>query len=356
MTPVKRLTIVDLFSGCGGLSTGFEKAGFTADLGIDICKYSIETYKQNHKSSKVICDDITKVTSKKILENVSKKPDIIIGGPPCQGFSLAGNRDVKDKRNQLLNQFIRIITTIKPKFFVLENVPGLISMKDVDGELFLNKIIKKFKAGGYDVKYKVMSSENYGVPQKRKRLVIVGNRVKVDFSFPEIKNDGVKKSFVTVGDAISDLPMLDKDFGSEEVEYKLKPKSKFQTLIRKGSKKIYNHIKSNHSENTIKVIGFVPEGGNWKDLPKRYQNIRSFSNTWKRLSSKEPSVTIDTGHRHHFHYKANRVPTVRESARIQSFPDSFIFSGPRTSQFRQVGNAVPPLMAECIAKEIKKFI
>jgi DNA (cytosine-5)-methyltransferase 1 len=119
---------------------------------------------------------------------------------------------------------------------------------------------------------------------------------------------------------------------------------------------VLNHTKSNHSDQTIKVIALVPEGGNWKDLPKEHQNIRSYSNTWKRLDSKLPSVTIDTGHRNHFHYKANRVPTVRESARIQSFPDNFEFKGCRTSQFKQVGNAVPPLLAKAIADQIKKYI
>jgi DNA (cytosine-5)-methyltransferase 1 len=126
--------------------------------------------------------------------------------------------------------------------------------------------------------------------------------------------------------------------------------------MRENSKKLCNHIASNHSAKTREVIKYVPEGGNWKDLPAKYQNIRSYSNTWRRLDSKKPSVTIDTGHRHHFHYKANRVPTVRESARIQSFKDDFVFCCAKTSQFKQVGNAVPPLLGKAIAKEVKKML
>ena len=146
------------------------------------------------------------------------------------------------------------------------------------------------------------------------------------------------------------------NFGNEESSYTIKAKTNFQRNMRYMSNHLFNHTKSNHSKQTIDIIKLVPEGGNWKNLPLKFQNIRSYSNTWKRLDGNSPSVTIDTGHRHHFHYKAHRVPTVRESARLQSFPDIFEFKGCRTSQFRQVGNAVPPLLAKCIAKKIKSYV
>lgn len=348
--------IIDLFAGCGGLSNGFERVGFDAVLGIDNWKDALLTYKKNHKHSEIICEDITKISSKDILNKTNGiKPTIIVGGPPCQGFSLAGKRDKNDYRNKLIHEFIRVVSELKPEFFLMENVLGILSMKDERGRSMLEEILKDFKKIGYKVSYAPLFAHNYGVPQKRQRVCFVGNRLGIDFKFPE-PTHGQKIPFVTVGDAISDLPLLDNSFGEEVVKYPQKPKSKYQEEMRKRSDNLYNHTKSNHSEQTTRVIAFVPEGGNWKDLPKKFQNIRSYSNTWRRLDSTKPSVTIDTGHRHHFHYKANRVPTVRESARIQSFPDDFVFLGTRTSQFKQVGNAVPPFLASAVAKKIKGYL
>ncbi len=352
---IQKYKIIDLFAGCGGLSNGFEKVGFEAVLGIDNWKDALETYKFNHKHSEIICGDISKVSKEDILEKTGGfRPSVVVGGPPCQGFSLAGKRDHKDHRNKLVYEFIRVVDELRPEFFVMENVLGILSMKNEKGNRVLEEILKKFEKLGYKVKYSPLSGHHYGVPQMRRRVFIVGNRLGIDFEFPKPTND--KDTYVTVGDAISDLPLLDENFGNEVDDYPTQPKSKYQMEMRKFSKKLYNHTKSNHSEQTTRVIALVPEGGNWKHLPKKFQNIRSYSNTWKRLDSKKPSVTIDTGHRHHFHYKANRVPTVRESARIQSFPDDFIFLGSRTSQFKQVGNAVPPNLANAVAKKIKSYL
>lgn len=357
MSKNNKLKIIDLFAGCGGLSYGFEMAGFEVMLGTDNWIDSLETFKANHKNSKILCEDISKVKKEDILKLIDNRDvDVLVGGPPCQGFSLAGKRDSKDDRNKLVMEYVRVVKELKPKFFVLENVLGILSMKDERGNLVIDNLKKAFGKIGYKIAYKPLYAHHYGVPQKRQRVVIVGNRLGIDFEFPKPTHDGVKNKFITVGDAISDLPLLDKDFGEEITKYKNTPKSDYQKIMRKDSSLLINHTKSAHSEQTTKVISFVPEGGNWKDLPKEYQNIRSYSNTWRRLDSKLPSVTIDTGHRHHFHYKANRVPTVRESARIQSFPDNFEFKGTRTSQFKQVGNAVPPLLAKAIADKIKKYL
>ena len=156
--------------------------------------------------------------------------------------------------------------------------------------------------------------------------------------------------------ALSDLPTLENDLGSENVPYLTEAQNDYQKLMRKNSKEVKNHIAANHSEKVKKIISMVPDGGNYKDLPEEYKNSRNFHVAWTRFASDKPAPTIDTGHRHHFHYKFNRVPTVRECARLQSFPDDFIFLGNKTQQFRQVGNAVPPLMAKYIAEQLTKAL
>ncbi len=353
----QKTTVIDLFSGCWGLSYGFEMSDYEILLGIDSRNDCLDTFRHNHKKSKTLCADISKIDKKDITDIIGdKKVDVVVGGPPCQGFSLAWKRDVSDKRNRLVLDYVKIIKDIQPKFFVLENVLGLLSMKDDEGNLVIENLKEEFKKIGYNVSYKALFAHHYGVPQKRQRVFIVGNNLGIDFEFPKQTHDDIGKKFTTVGDAISDLPFLEDSFGEEDMAYNNKPSSEYQKTMRKNSQTLKNHIKSKHSEQTTKVISFVPEGGNRKDLPLEYQNIRSFSNTWRRLDSKLPSVTIDTWHRHHFHYKANRVPTVRESARIQSFPDVFEFKGSRTSQFKQVGNAVPPLLAKAIADSIKEYL
>lgn len=361
------LNVVDLFCGCGGLSKGFEDADYNIILGVDNWDDSLHTFKKNHKNSEILNADIFKLTGSDILKTVNNKSvDVVIGGPPCQGFSLAGLRQKDDERNMLVFQFARIINELKPKAFVMENVIGILSMND---RKVKEDLLKEFNKIGYVVgEPKTLSAHHYGVPQMRKRVFFIGirkdlNKIPTYPAQTHFDPDLIKqnlnlnklKSYVTVGDAISDLPLLE-DCGEEISDYKTTANSEYQKEMRKKSKKLYNHTCNNHTEQTKKIISLVPEGGSWVDLPKEYQNVRSFSNTWKRLDSKKPSVTIDCGHRHHFHYKANRVPTVRESARIQSFSDDFIFTGSKTSQFKQVGNAVPPLLAKAVALELKKKI
>lgn len=365
----KKPTVIDLFSGCGGFSKGFKEAGYKILVGIDNWQPALDSFKYNHKGSEILNGDIFKIEKNEIMKATgSQDVDVVIGGPPCQGFSLAGNRDEKDERNLLPFHFARIVKDIKPKAFVMENVLGFLSM--ADGKV-KDDLLKEFDKIGYKVDVKDLFAHHYGVPQMRRRVFFIG--IRKDFNvtpkFPEqthydielnhgqrMLGDADLKKVATVGDAISDLPILDDFKGEEEMDYPCAPKTDYQKDMRKHSDRLFNHTASNHTEQTKKVIDLVPEGGNWEDLPKKYQNIRSFSNTWKRLDSKKPSVTIDIGHRHHFHYKANRVPTVRESARIQSFTDDFKFLGNRTSQFKQVGNAVPPLLARAVALSLKNQI
>lgn len=342
------LNVLDLFCGCGGLSYGFELAGYNIVLGIDNDKKALETFELNHKNAKSICDDITTIHAEDINKVIGgEKIDVIIGGPPCQGMSLSGPRKFDDPRNRLYLSYIRLVEEIRPKAFVIENVPGLVSLF---GGQIKDSIIERLTSLGYNVQYKILCSADYGVPQKRQRVVFVGLKTG-QYIYPAIKSNQI-----TCEMALSDLPPLIDSLGEETQEYFTPCSCGYQQLMRKHSTVVKNHIAAMHSEKVKKIIAMVPDGGNYKDLPEPYRSSRNFHVAWTRFNSKKPAPTIDTGHRHHFHYKYDRVPTVRECARLQSFPDDFIFLGNKTQQFRQVGNAVPPLMAQAIAEQLLKFL
>ena len=343
------LNVLDLFCGAGGLSYGFESAGFDILLGIDNDAKALETFELNHKGSKSICGDITQINYEEHIKPLlnGKQIDVIIGGPPCQGMSLSGPRKFDDPRNKLYLSYIRLVKEIQPKAFVIENVPGLVGLF---GGQIKDSIIEKFTDMGYHIEYKILCSADYGVPQSRKRVVFVGTRVG-KFEYP-----ATNPNVVTCSMALSDLPPLEDDLGEEVADYALPPQNHYQQLMRKKSYVVLNHVAASHSDKVKKIIALVPDGGNYKDLPEEYRSSRNFHVAWTRFASNKPAPTIDTGHRHHFHYKYNRVPTVRECARLQSFPDDFKFLGNKTQQFRQVGNAVPPLMAQAIAEQVKKML
>jgi len=353
-----KLIAVDLFCGCGGFSYGFQEAGFEMVLGIDMWKDAIITYKHNFPHARVINDDITKVSVDEILKKAEcekSEIDVIIGGPPCQGFSVSGKRMIDDPRNKLYKSFVNLVSEICPKVFVMENVPGLIRLF---GGKVKEEVLSDFSAIGYSVKMQQLSSEEYGVPQQRKRVFFVGLNKdffdsSVEFLFPTpTYGDGLNK-IITCKDAISDLDFVPDDISlGEDIDYQLPPSNDYQKMMRKDSLSIKNHSITIHKEKTKQIIAMVPDGGNYKDLPTELQDTRRVNIAWTRMNSEKPCFTIDTGHNHHFHYKENRVPTVRESARIQSFPDKFEFIGIKTSQLKQVGNAVPPLMAKAIAKQV----
>lgn len=333
--------IIDLFCGCGGLSKGFEKAGFKVSLAIDMWNDAIKTYNYNHNDNVAICKDIRDLDNE-FLNEYKKQHNVIgiIGGPPCQGYSTVGKRDINDERNYLYLEYCRVVENIQPKFFVLENVKGLLTLND---GMFKDDIVKRFGKLGYDVTYRVLNASDFGVPQNRQRVFFVGIKNK-KFKFPVEKNEKV-----TTKDAISDLEKcID--------EYLIEPQNEYQKLMRKNSKELTNNELTNHSEQTMNIISQVPDGGKITDLDKELWSVRKYNKAFQRMNSTLPSNTIDTGHRNYFHYKENRIPTVRESARIQSFEDDFEFLGSKTSQYKQVGNAVPPLLANEIAKELLKQI
>lgn len=346
------MKIIDLFSGVGGLSLGFEWAGFESVAAIDFWDDAIKTFNHNHTNKVGMTIDI-KNFNDNVLPLIIKKQKIdgIIGGPPCQGFSTARLSNATDKinkinkeRNHLYLEFFRTVEIVKPKFFVIENVRGLVS---ANKGAFVKDIVDRFGNLGYNIEYKIINSSDYGVPQNRQRVFFIGLK-KQKFLFPE------KFTFkVSTKEALCDIEQTDENVIQK---YNCKPLNDFQRFMRKKSKHLKNHEVTIHNEQTTHVISLVPDGGNIKSLPPKYWEIRKYNKAFQRMNSNLPSNTIDTGHRNYFHYSENRIPTARESARLQSFPDSFEFVGTKGSQYKQVGNAVPPLLANIIAKQIKLYL
>ncbi len=343
--------VLDLFCGCGGLSKGFLNEGYHIEAGIDNDEIALKTFSHNHHGAKTFFEDLGNIDVKRFIKNnLNAKIDLIVGGPPCQGFSISGKREINDPRNSHYSSFFEFVNELKPKAFLMENVPNLISM---GGGKHKDIILKLFKDIGYTLRYKVLMASEYGVPQNRRRVFFIGIKGKRnDFKFPGAEF-GRKVPFVTSRDAISDLPEYSLGDGEK---YLLAPNTSYQLLMRKNSEGIFNHQITKHNEKVVKIISLVPDGGSYKDLPKRYRGTRKVNIAWTRYSSDKPSHTIDTGHRHHFHYEFNRIPTVRENARLQSFSDDFVFFGSKTHQYKHVGNAVPPFLARRLASEIKNQI
>jgi DNA (cytosine-5)-methyltransferase 1 len=337
--------VIDLFCGCGGLSQGFIDAGYNIILGIDKWQDAIETFNFNHKNSNGIVADLLTLSPETVSKNEKiDNVDVIIGGPPCQGFSIAGKRIVDDERNQLYKSFLHYVEFFKPKAFLMENVPNIMS---IGKGAIKEQIIIDFEKIGYKMSNTILLASDYGVPQNRKRAFFVGLRDGSVFDFPEPTTPDKK---ITSKQAISDLPEQSLKDGES---YSIDSKSNYQKQMRNGNKLVFNHQVTEHKEKTIEIIAMVPDGGNYKSLPKELHSTRKVNIAWTRLNSNKPSFTIDTGHNHHFHYEFNRVPTARESARIQSFRDDFIFKKGKTSQLKQIGNAVPPLLAKEIAIKLK---
>ena len=339
--------IVDLFCGCGGLSLGFEKAGFEVAYAIDMWSKAIDTYNYNHKKKVAECKDIHELTDEKIKE-LNKKNDVIgvIGGPPCQGYSKVGTRDINDPRNHLYLEYCRVVKQLSPEFFVLENVGGLLTLSN---GMFKKDIINRFTELGYNVEFQEICAADYGVPQNRRRVFFVGMKNRV-FKFPD-KLD----TLVTSKDAIGDLVPLNLENGLDDLHpYAMESQNEYQKMLRGNLSEVKNHQITIHTEKTINIIKQVPDGGTIYDLPQKYWEVRKYRKGFERMPSGRPCHTVDTGHRNYFHYCENRIPTARENARLQSFPDDYIFLGTKTDQYQEIGNAVPPILAFHIAKAIKE--
>lgn len=344
---MNKYSVLDLFCGIGGFSYGFEMTNrFEVVAAADIWETAINTYKLNHKNKEnieVLLQDLTTLDTS-FWNKYKNKIDVIIAGPPCQGFSMSGKRDVKDKRNSLFEEVIKIAQVLEPKYIVIENVVGLLSMDTPDGIHVKDLIDSEFKRIGYNVEHKILNAADYGVPQARKRVAFIASKtLPLSFPTPTLKPE----NYVTVGDALGNV--------DPDGEKYLPPKTNFQKEMA-GRKDIQNHLRRTSNELVTKRMSFIPQGGNWKDIPSELGTGGGVhSNAYKRLDPKLPSVTIKHAAKAMIiHPDRNRILTVREVARLQSFNDDFVITGSSSDQHQQLANAVPPLLGKAIALELAK--
>lgn len=339
----------DIFSGVGGLSQGFISAGFEIAFAIEFDKEIADAYSRNHPGTEMINEDICTVDAEEVKKR-HPQIDLIMGGPPCQGFSQKGKRlSINDPRNFLFQQFVRFVKSFKPKYFVLENVPNIIT---TSSGYFKDQIVESFSQLGYTVNCGVLSASEFGIPQDRHRAVFIGVLGDRGIELPKSPNKRV-----TIEEAIYDLPFIGSGEGEEISKYDKTATSEYQRRLRNGSKTLYNHVATKHSALALERLSLIPKGAGREVLPAEHRTKSIYSGTWCRLLEDgiAPTITtrFDTPSSGRFtHPILNRCLTVREAARVQSFPDSFRFYGNKTSQMKQVGNAVPPLLAYAIAQQI----
>ena len=347
---------IDIFSGAGGLSLGAEMVGIKISHAVEINPSAAKTFSRNHKGAKVHQGDITNITAEDLHSKKDKPVFVIMGGPPCQGFSMSNTRtrNMENDKNYLFLQFVRLVREIRPVWFVLENVWGLTNLNKGETKMMIEEC---FSALGYKVKSEVLWASDYGVPQSRNRFFMVGNLLDIDFEFPEKHNN-----IVTVEDAIADLPSLGNGDMIEEGEYKLplSESSEYAKKMRKDSLYPKQNFVSRNNELVIERYKYIGQGENWRAIPEHLmQNYadkqRCHSGIYKRLVANKPSVVISNYRKSMLiHPYENRGISVREAARLQSFPDNFIFEGPISHIQQQIGNAVPPLLAKAVFEQIIK--
>lgn len=359
------LTVVDLFCGAGGLSAGFEQAGFDVRAGNDFFDAAGATFTATHPNAKFLPGPIQDHSAEDFLKasRLTKgQLTVLVGGPPCQGFSVYNHqRGLHDARSSLYQEYLRIVAGIAPEWVVLENVTGMTS---AGGGAAVDGILAGLERLGYKVESKILRAEDFGVPQERRRIIFIGNRVGLPIQFPEHTHGPERLPYVTVADAIGDLPPLENGEDRGIQPYRHEARCDYQRIMRQGSNSVTNHAAAKLGAVNCERLKHIPQGGSWRDIPlellppgmrkakrsdhtKRYGRLR-----WDGFAS-TILTKCDPHWGAYFHPVQDRILTVREAARLQSFPDHFDFRGSRTEQYVQVGNAVPPLLGKAIASAIR---
>ena len=358
-------TAIDLFCGAGGLAEGFRQAGLCVLAGNDVDRFASETFMATHPEARFLPGPIESISPRDLLEAAFLEVgelDCLIGGPPCQAFSVYNHqRGLHDKRSVLFREYLRIVAGLMPKWVVMENVTGITSAGNGQAVKAICSGLKKL---GYAIEVRTLRAEEYGVPQERRRIFFLGNRLGMPIHWPEPTHGPGLRPFVTVWDAIGDLPCLRNGEAPEgHLGYRSAPRSEYQARLRGTSAEVANHAAPRLAGINVERMKHIPEGGSWRDipyalLPPGMRRARRCDHTkrYGRLRKDGLASTILTKCDPHWgafiHPEQDRTLTVREAARLQSFPDRFHFPGPRTEQYVQVGNAVPPLLANQVARAI----
>ncbi|MCR4314519.1 MAG: DNA cytosine methyltransferase [Candidatus Uhrbacteria bacterium] len=367
----KRPIAIELFAGAGGMSLGFESEGFDVRVASDWDKDCAETHRYNQPDTKFLCGSIEELDHKafqKVGRIIAGELDVMAGGPPCQGFSInAPKRNIGDPRNKLFKHYVRLVDRLRPRFIVLENVPGMLSLEH--GKV-AQQIVTSFNEIGYKMDFKVLFAPDFGVPQERRRVIFLGNRIGADISFPKPTHfpSGALMSprYVTVAEAIGDLPTPSDEDESLQYPKKLRV-SGYAKELREGADVVYNHCLGILGKRNLERIKHIPPGGSWRDIPfellpegmkraKRSDHTKRYG----RLHPEGLASTILTKCDPHWgayiHPDQDRTLSVREAARFQGFPDRYRFLGSKASQYSQVGNAVPVPLASAVARAIIQYL
>jgi DNA (cytosine-5)-methyltransferase 1 len=348
----QRPKFLDLFCGIGGLSLGLERAGFEPVGGVDCWEEAAKTFEHNHAPQRCLVGDVATIQAtdvEEFFEIGREQIDLMVGGPPCQGFSTVGKRDSGDPRNKLWEHYLNLVTEFRPAYVLIENVEGLVVMDRGD---VCERIVANFAKIGYRAKWKLLRSADFGVPQLRKRVIFVAaldGLAEPRFPAPTVSEH------VSVADAIFDLPSLTS--GESADVYDKSPSTPYQRARRGRSRILRNHQAANHPSRLVEVLSHIPDGGNRKSIPDHLQPKSGFHNSYARLASNKPAVAVTSNMRKPSSARAThpiqpRGLTVREGLRLQTFDDSFEVLGSRTSQYLQVGNAVPPLLGEAMGRQL----
>lgn len=357
------IKVIDLFAGVGGLSYGFANhIAFEVVAANEILKNMAEAYALNHPNVKVYNTDIADFGKKAISQDFGDvQIDLVVGGPPCQAYSTVGKRLIDDPRGKLFTEYARVLKELRPSVFIFENVTGLLSMQK--GKLF-DEILSMFRELGYKVNYNVLNAADYGVPQHRERVIVVGSLISESYEFPEPSHTDLKSAnlfsgcfrHLTIADALSDLPLI--SAGESRQDYLYEPQNELQKFYRqKKLDTVDDHTASSHNPSLLQLMDMLPEGGTPLDIPYKYRPSSGFANSYSRLWWNRPSTTLTRNFgtpssARCIHPKVPRALTTREGARLQSFPDDYKFYGSRSEKNLQIGNAVPPLLSVALAKSI----